>query len=149
MINFAKILATVGGIGYIPKGGGTMASMVYCLVWVLLPDLSLLFQVVLLIFVLTAGVWSATILEKNWGKDNNRVVIDELAGMIIALLTIPVKLKFVLIALVLFRFFDILKPLGIRRLEKLPVGWGVMADDVLSGFYSLVILQLAIKVNLI
>ncbi len=149
MINFAKVLATVGGIGLIPKGGGTLVAAGYCLLWLLLPGLSLLFQVLLLIFVLIAGVWSATIVEKNWGKDSNHVVIDELAGMIIALLAIPVGLKSMLVALVLFRFFDILKPLGIRQLEKLPGGWGVMADDVLSGLYSLAILQLAIKVNLI
>lgn len=148
MMNFGKILATAGGIGYIPKGGGTVASIAYCVIWFFLPNLSPAMQILLLIFVLIAGVWSAAIVEKIWGKDSYRVVIDEVAGMMIALLFIPGRVKYALVALALFRFFDILKPLGIRRLEKLPSGWGVMADDVLSGVYSLAILQLAITINL-
>jgi phosphatidylglycerophosphatase A len=76
------------------------------------------------------------------------VVIDEVAGMMIALLFVPVKVKYVITALVLFRFFDILKPLGIKKMEKFPSGWGVMADDILSGIYTLVIIQTVIKLKL-
>ena len=90
------------------------------------------------------GIKSAHEVEVLWGKDHGRVVIDEVAGMCITLLFVPVTLKFVLIGLVLFRFFDIVKPLGIRQLEKLPGGWGVMADDVLAGIYANVVLQILI-----
>lgn len=85
---------------------------------------------------------SADRVEEIWGKDHNRVVIDEVAGMCITLLFVPLKWQYTLIGLVLFRFFDILKPFGIRKLEELPGGWGVMADDVLAGIYANIILQL-------
>ncbi|MEO6288496.1 MAG: phosphatidylglycerophosphatase A [Ginsengibacter sp.] len=148
MINLGKIIATVCGIGYITKGGGTVAAIVYCIVWFLIPSLSPAMQIALLILVLIAGVWSSAMAEKIWGKDNYRVVIDEVAGMMIALLFIPREIKYALVALALFRFFDILKPLGIKKLENLPSGWGVMADDVLAGIYSLAVLQAAITMNL-
>ncbi len=148
MIKLGKIIATVCGIGYIAKGGGTVASVAYCIVWFLFPGLSPATQIAWLILVLVAGLWSAAVVEKIWGKDNYRVVIDEVAGMMIALLFIPGEIKYAMVALALFRFFDILKPLGIKKLESLPSGWGVMADDVLSGIYSLALLQLAITMNL-
>ena len=148
MITLSKILATVCGIGYLTKGGGTVAPAVYCVIWMLMPGLSPEMQFFGLLLVLMAGVWSSAMVEKLWGKDSYRVVIDELAGMMIALLFIPGEIKYALVALALFRFFDILKPLGIRKLESLPSGWGVMADDVLSGVYSLAILQIAITMKL-
>jgi|SRR6185437_3093449 len=148
MIKISKIVATICGIGYIKKGSGTVAAIMYCIIWFLLPQFSDVAQIFLLILILIAGVLSATEVEKIWGEDNYRVVIDEVAGMIIALLFIPREIKYVLAALALFRFFDILKPLGIKKMERLPVGWGVMADDVLAGIYSLVILHLAIAIKL-
>lgn len=87
---------------------------------------------------------SAGRVEEIWGKDHNRVVIDEVAGMCITLLFVPLKWQYTLIGLIFFRFFDILKPLGIRKLEELPGGWGVMADDILAGIYANVILQLVL-----
>lgn len=148
MIRLSKIIATVCGIGFIKKGGGTVASVVYCIVWFLIPGFSPGLQISLLMLVLIAGIVSSGMLEKVWGKDNFRIVIDEVAGMMIALLFVPVKIEYVITALVLFRFFDILKPLGIKRMEKFPSGWGVMADDVLSGVYALVIIQTVITLKL-
>lgn len=87
---------------------------------------------------------SADVVEEIWGKDHQRVVIDEVAGMCITLLCVPVRWEYILLGLVLFRFFDILKPLYIRKMEELPGGLGVMADDVLAGVYANVILQLVI-----
>jgi phosphatidylglycerophosphatase A len=148
MMKLAKAAATVLGIGYINKGAGTVVSVLYCIAWCLLPDFTDTKQILILTVVLTAGVWSGTIVEKEWGKDSNRVVIDELAGMMIALLFIPVKIKYAVAALVLFRFFDILKPLGIKKMETFKAGWGVMADDVLSGVYALIILKVVTGLNL-
>jgi len=90
------------------------------------------------------GIMSADRVEEIWGKDHNRVVIDEVAGMCITLLFVPLKWQYTLIGLVLFRFFDILKPFYIRKLEELPGGWGVMADDILAGIYANIILQLVV-----
>jgi phosphatidylglycerophosphatase A len=70
------------------------------------------------------------------------------AGMMITLLFLPMTLKYVLAGLVLFRFFDIAKPLFIRKMELLPKGWGVMADDVLAGIYAHVLLAIIVEFRL-
>jgi len=87
------------------------------------------------------GIWSSNVVSRIWGKDPARVVIDEVAGMCISLLLVPVTIKYVVAALILFRFFDIAKPLFIKKLEKLPGGWGIMLDDVLAGVYANIVLQ--------
>ena len=149
MMTLSKIIASVGGIGFIRKGGGTVAALLYCIIWFLMPGFSSVLQMALLILVLITGVWSSAMVEKLWGHDSSRIVIDEVAGMMIALLFVPVKIEYVIASLILFRFFDILKPLGIKRMEKLPSGWGVMADDVLSGIYAFVVMQVVITLKLL
>jgi phosphatidylglycerophosphatase A len=143
---FHKIASTSLGIGYIGKGAGTVAAVACSVCWYLvyrngyqpIPSLFITIAITLL------GIWSSNIVSKIWGKDPARVVIDEVAGMCISLLFIPVTLKYVVAALILFRFFDIAKPLYIKKLEKLPGGWGIMLDDVLAGIYANVILQIAL-----
>lgn len=144
-----KIIASVAGVGYV-KGGGTFASIIYCIVWFLLPAgySQSFWQLAITFIIIAVGVWSADKVDAIWGKDSSRVVIDEVAGMAITLLFVPVNINFLLTGLILFRFFDIVKPLGIRRMEKLSKGWGVMADDILAGIYSLVVMQLIILFQL-
>lgn len=142
-----KLIASVLGIGYV-KGGGTVAAVACCLLlysvrtWGL--TLHLLPAVSLTVGVLVLGTWAAQRVEVSWGKDNYRVVIDEVAGMWISLLFVPLTGPRLLVGLVLFRFFDIVKPLLIRRMEKLPGGVGVMMDDVLAGVYANVLVQAGI-----
>lgn len=136
-----KAIATVCGIGYLPKGGGTAAAALYCIIWILWPSRPISVEIVLTLLVVVIGVYTASKVENNWGTDSNKVVIDEFAGMMISLLFIPTEVKYVVFAFVVFRFFDIVKPLGIRKLESLPSGWGVMADDVLSGIYTWILLE--------
>jgi phosphatidylglycerophosphatase A len=95
------------------------------------------------------GLWSSSLVENDWGKDSSRIVIDEAAGMCISLLFIPVTPVYIITAFVLFRFFDILKPLYIRRAEALPGGWGVMMDDVCAGIYSNLVLQVIIYAGIL
>lgn len=95
------------------------------------------------------GVITADKVEECWGKDNQKVVIDEVAGMWISLLFTPLKWEYILLGLILFRFFDIVKPLHIRSMEELPGGWGVMADDALAGIYTNLVLQLVIIFNIL
>ena len=131
------------------KGGGTVAAAVCAVAWYLLFASGydpIVFIVTALVTVL--GVWSAGEVEPFWGKDSSRVVIDEVAGMCVSLLFIPVTIGYVAAAFVLFRFFDIVKPLYIRRTEKLPKGWGVMLDDVVAGIYANILLQIWIQLNL-
>jgi len=146
MIKFHKIFASLLGVGQL-KGGGTIAAIIYCIGWYLLPkkfeENNWLFFSTLLIIGL--GIWSANEVESIWGKDSSKVVIDEVAGMAITLLMVPKNITYLLIGLIAFRFFDIVKPLGIRKLEILPKGWGVMADDLLAGFYALSFVHLCIE----
>ena len=144
---FHKIFTTSLGIGYIKKGGGTVAAIFCCICWYSVwanytPPLFL--SLVITALITLVGVWSSFKVEPIWGKDPSKVVIDEVAGMCISLLFLPVKLQYVMCALVLFRFFDIVKPLYIRKIEKWPGGWGVMFDDVLAGVYTNILLNLVV-----
>ena len=149
MIQLHKWFAGCLGVGRV-KGGGTITAILCCATWLLLQKLGVEGNILVVVtsLVTALGVWSASMVEPYWGKDSSKVVIDEAAGMMISLLFIPVTVANVLIALVLFRFFDIAKPLFIRRMEALPGGWGVMADDVLAGIYSNIVLQLLIYYNI-
>lgn len=145
-----KLIASIGGIGYL-KGGGSISAAVWCLMWYFLqvrePNLN--FQILSFVLITILGVWVGNIVEKDWGKDSSRVVIDEVAGVGLTLIGCPVKWYYVLIGFILFRFFDIVKPLGVREMEQLPKGWGVMADDVLAGLYGLIVLQVIVSLNIL
>ena len=147
MTGIASIVATAGGIGFLRKGGGTAAAVVFCVAWYFFP-MGYAYQALLMILLLAAGTWSATKMEYLWGHDSNRIVIDEVAGMMISLAFLPYDVVYIFIGCVLFRFFDIVKPLGIRRAELLPRGMGVMADDVLAGVYAQVILRIIVMAKL-
>lgn len=78
-------------------------------------------------------------LTPRWGKDPKRIVIDEYASFLLPLFFTTKKIIPLSVAFFSFRFFDILKPFPLRRLEKLPGGWGVMSDDIGAGLYTLII----------
>ena len=147
MMRIHKWIAGCFGIGHI-KGGGTIAAMICCVIWLFVQNDGVFnkWMIVVTAVITIIGVWSATVVEKDWGKDSNRVVIDEVAGMCIGLLFIPVTVKWIVVGLVLFRFFDIVKPLYIRKAEALHAGWGVMTDDILAGIYTNLVLQVIIYV---
>jgi len=150
-MQFFKLIATSLGIGYIGKGAGTVAAVACCICWYLAwrggyPPL--VPSLIITLAITCAGVWSSGIVELVWGKDPARVVIDEVAGMCISLLFLPVSIKYVLCALILFRFFDILKPLFIRKTETLRGGWGIMMDDVVAGIYANILLTVVVRFNL-
>jgi phosphatidylglycerophosphatase A len=145
MIKAARAIATCG-IGYMGKGGGSVAAAAYCVVWLLVAEyIPTVWSIVLALAILFLGTWSSYKVEKGWGHDSSKVVIDEVAGMMITLLWAPVDIKYALAGFILFRFFDILKPLGIKSAERLPGGWGVMADDLLAGVYAFALLRLVIE----
>jgi phosphatidylglycerophosphatase A len=136
----ASIIASAGGIGFLLKGGGTAAAVVFCIAWYFFP-IGNAYQALLLAVLLVAGTWSASQMETVWEHDSNKIVIDEVAGMMITLAFLPHDGVYIITGCVLFRFFDIIKPLGIRKAELLPRGIGVMADDVLAGIYAQLILR--------
>ena len=143
------IIGTGFGSGFSPFAPGTAGALLATLIWFglsyLVSSVCLLWLTVALILVFTlAGIWAANRLEVSWGEDPSRVVVDEMVGVWIALLAAPAgHVWYALGAFVLFRLFDIFKPLGIRRMESLPGGIGVMMDDILSGVYGFIILIVA------
>jgi len=145
-----KMIATCGGIGYV-KGGGTIAAILYTILWcVIRPSINNLpVQVVVFLLLMLAGVFVSNKLERIWGKDSSKIVIDEVAGMCCTLLFVPHHWQHALVGLVLFRFFDIVKPLFISSAEKLPGGWGVMTDDVAAGICANGLLQLIMVTNIL
>ena len=142
---WAFAVATFFGAGYGKPGPGTWGSVAAVLLWAafaftLHPSpLTLTLALTLGVVVATAlGIPAATIVERESGRtDPGFVVIDEVIGQWIALLGSPVDWRHGLIALVLFRLFDITKPFPVRRLERLPGGWGIIFDDVAAGLYAL------------
>ena len=143
--SWAGAVATFFGIGYLKPGPGTFGSIAALLMWAAVvvirhPSLQAM-VIVLLVWIalaIAAGIPAATIVEReSGGHDPQFVVIDEVAGQWIALLFSPADWRHALIALVLFRLFDIVKPFPVRRLERLPGGWGIVFDDVAAGLYAL------------
>lgn len=150
---YHQLIATGCGVGFFPYGPGTMGALFAIVVWYLLSLLvsmpSLIGITLALVVLFTfLGAWSATVSERYWGEDPSRVVIDEVVGQWIVLLAIPANFQLwhVIVALALFRFFDIVKPLGVRKMENFKGGWGIMADDILAGVYGFIVLQLLLIV---
>ncbi len=142
---WAFAVATFFGAGYGKPGPGTWGSVAAVLLWAAFAfavhpsTLTLTLALTLGIVVATAlGVPAATIVERQSGRtDPGYVVIDEVIGQWIALLGSSADWRHGLIALVLFRLFDITKPFPVRQLERLPGGWGIVFDDVAAGLYAL------------
>jgi phosphatidylglycerophosphatase A len=96
------------------------------------------------------GIPAATLEARGCGKkDPSHVVIDEVAGQLVALLACPVRWQGLLAGFILFRVFDILKPPPIRSLEKLPEGTGIVVDDLGAGVYAWIVLRVLLHYGLI
>ena len=98
----------------------------------------------LLLVVLVVGTWASGVAERALGtKDPGAIVVDEVAGMTISVLTVPLTPLVLLLGFVLFRIFDVVKPFPANVSQRLGGGVGVMIDDVIAGIYALVILLVA------
>jgi phosphatidylglycerophosphatase A len=144
---WAWICATLFGVGSLPGGPGTWASLITAAAWYLAlrnadpggHTLSLLTLIAALVATL-AGIPAASIVERESSRqDPGHVVIDEVAGQLTALILTPVSPLHVLLAFGLFRLFDIVKPPPVRQLERLHGGLGIMVDDVAAGIYALLV----------
>lgn len=133
--------------GYSPVAPGTAGAALATLLWMAavwtLPYTWVwsITCVAILLFTLLA-IPSIRRIEQVWGEDPSRVVIDEVVGVWITLLAVPQGASWLypLGAFLLFRLFDIWKPLGIRRMERISGGWGVMLDDILAGLYGAIVM---------
>lgn len=151
MNKFSEYLSTLFGIGYFPKAPGTAGTLFAAIVYFALPDqwfANWQNSSLVLIAILLGSIMSVFFIskaEERLGHDNGKIVLDEFWGYFIAVLFLPKTLLMIAAAFVLFRIFDILKPEPVNVLQKLPKGWGVMADDIMAGVYANVVLQILIR----
>lgn len=140
-----KLIGSGFYTGYFAKATGTFASLLAALLY-LIPGFenpSLL--ITLISFFIIIGVDIAKKFERIYGSDPKEFTLDEIIGTWISFLFLPKKIWFIVIAFILWRIMDILKPFPIKKSEGLKNGWGVIMDDVLAGFFTFIIVQLGIN----
>ncbi len=152
---WATLVATFFGIGRLKPGPGTWASVATVALWAatsskMLPASRTSVTILAAALVTLIGIPAATCIVRATGiKDPQFVVIDEVAGQLVALIGVPLGWKTFLAGLILFRVFDILKPFPIRRLERLPEGTGIVVDDLGAGLYALAVMHLLLHFRLL
>jgi phosphatidylglycerophosphatase A len=140
----ALACATVLGVGYIPVAPGTFGSAAGLLVWRVLPATPVV-QAAVIVGLFALGSWSGSVAERHFARtDPGQVVIDEVMGMLITLFLNPVGWIGALGGFLLFRVADVIKPYPANRLERLPGGVGVMADDAMAAVYANIALRVVL-----
>jgi phosphatidylglycerophosphatase A len=142
----ARVVATAFGSGYSPFAPGTAGSAVGLLLFWPMAGWRWPWQVGACLALLLVGALAATrVAERVGSKDPGIVVVDEVLGQWVTLLALPFTPATAVLGFLLFRAMDIVKPWPARDLERLPGGWGIMADDVAAGVYA----HLALRVGLL
>jgi len=145
---WAWLAGTFFGAGLLKPGPGTYGSAAALVLWLtaaqtLHPAHLPLYTAFAAIAATLIGIPAATIVARESGReDPGHVVIDEVAGQLFALIFCPPDWAHAILAFILFRLFDILKPPPIRQLERLPAGTGIMLDDVAAGLFALAVVQI-------
>jgi phosphatidylglycerophosphatase A len=131
----ARVIATFFGLGFFPLAPGTIASLAAVLLYrFVLANLPWPYLVLFLLVLMVLGVMSSTAYARELReKDPRKIVIDEACGQILVLVLVPPAWPALTLSFFLFRFFDIIKPYPVSRAERLPGGWGIMADDLVAG----------------
>ena len=143
MKSLIKLFSTVFFIGYIPVAPGTFASILAAVIWWILP--SNIFYIVL-IFLFFISVLTCGKAEEIFDTiDDKRIVIDEVIGYFISVAFLPKTYAVLTASLILFRFFDIKKPFFIKSVQKLKGSIGILADDILSGIITNLIIIAFVK----
>ncbi|MEK7348406.1 MAG: phosphatidylglycerophosphatase A [Candidatus Eisenbacteria bacterium] len=144
----AILLATGFGLGRLPVAPATWASAAVALLLVPEAVRAPFVLGIALLLVVPLAIWASGEAERELGHDAHPIVIDEVAGMLVAVLGVShgagSPALFLVAAFLLFRFFDIVKPYPIRQIQELPGGWGVVADDLLAGIATNLVLRLAV-----
>jgi len=131
----AELIGTVFYIGKLPLAPGTWASIFAVLCWYFLFQSvnHFVLPAISIFLFLIGGIASDTIVKHSKEHDPSRIVIDEWVGQWVALSMMPINIRTGVVAFVAFRIFDIIKLGPVRKMEKIPGGWGIMADDVMAG----------------
>lgn len=137
-----KWIATGFGLGTVPVAPGTAGTLAGIPLYLLLRDLAPLVYAVLVLGLFLAGAWICGIAERELGRhDAPAIVYDEIVGYLVTMFLAPAGWTWIVAGFVLFRLFDVWKPFPAQWLERLPGGWGTMADDAMAGVYALAALQ--------
>jgi phosphatidylglycerophosphatase A len=144
MRRLALLVATCAYVGYAPIASGTFGSAAGLGVFALVRlSGSGVVEIVTIVVLFAVGIWSATEAEEHFGGvDPAPIVIDEVVGMLITLALLPVNLMGAVVGFFLFRALDVFKPWPSGRFERLPGGWGVMADDGMAAVYGNAIMRI-------
>ena len=146
---FVHVVGTFFGTGYAPIAPATAGSFAYAVLWwglwTWLGPIPIWVQLVALAAVTAVGIWVAGALEREHGEDPRLCVIDEVAGMQVTYLGLATGPLGWLAGFFWFRLFDILKPFGVRRLEKLGGGVGIMVDDLGAGVLAAIATQVTVR----
>jgi phosphatidylglycerophosphatase A len=135
----ALLVATVGGAGRSPIAPGTVASIITVIVLAVVP-FTRTALVGFFVIVMLGGLWASSHAERLLGgKDPGAIVVDEVAGMTLSVLLLPLTPTVLALAFVLFRVCDIVKPFPAAQSQRLRGGLGVMVDDLIAGLYALAI----------
>jgi len=140
---WATVVATGLGSGFSPVVPGTAGSAVGLLLFLPLPGGAAVFLAIGALF-FVGGIAAGRVAERSGRKDPGIVVVDEILGMWTALALLPPTLLASGLAFALFRAMDVWKPYPARDLERLPSGWGIMADDLVAGFYASLLTRIAL-----
>ena len=146
---FVHVIGTFFGTGYAPIAPATAGSFAYAVLWwglwTWFGPIPIWTQLVALAAVTAIGIWVADLLEREHGEDPRLCVIDEVAGMQVTYLGLATGPLGWLAGFFWFRLFDILKPFGVRRLEKLGGGVGIMVDDLGAGVLAAIATQATVR----
>ena len=138
------LLASGLGSGLLPKAPGTFGTLAALLPWWWLRELPALSYLAVCAIAFVVGSWISHRLTREPGaEDPGWIVIDEWVGLWLALFLLPAGLMWVLAGFLLFRLFDIAKPWPMPSLERLPGGFGIVADDLMAGIYAAAVVLLA------
>jgi phosphatidylglycerophosphatase A len=142
MRSIFKHIATLGPVGFVPLAPGTLGTLA-ALVFVAITNLPVPLYLVLTAAVTVIGIYASGVVEEITDeKDPGCIVIDEVAGYLVSMAFLPATVFYLVSSFILFRIFDILKPPPLDRLQRLKGGTGVMADDILAGIYTNIVLQI-------
>jgi phosphatidylglycerophosphatase A len=147
MMRLALFICTFGYVGYAPVAPGTVGSLAGLVVYGLLrlAQAPPLVELVVIVALFVAGVWSGTQAERHFGgTDPGPGVIDEVVGMLVTLWLLPATWTVAVLGFLIFRVFDVIKPWPAGRLESLHGGLGMMADDVMAAIYANLALRLLV-----
>jgi len=139
---FYTFLATMGPVGYVPIAPATAGSAVVAFIGWFLPTTDLLSTGAMIAVGAVIATFLAGEAERELGKDAKPIVVDEAVGQSIALLLVPHTVPAFIVSFLLFRVFDVWKPLGARQIQKLEGGKGVVADDIIAGAVACGVFQL-------